>query len=54
LLCGSGDPYLADARRASADLQSLGVKIEWTETPGAHDWSAWRDHLARILPQLFR
>lgn len=54
LLCGTGDPYLADARRALADLQSLGAKVEWTETPGTHDWSAWRDHLTRILPRLFR
>jgi enterochelin esterase-like enzyme len=54
LLCGKADPYLADAQRAFADLQALGVNVEWTTTPGAHDWSAWRDHFARALPRLFR
>jgi enterochelin esterase-like enzyme len=54
LLCGTEDPYFADARRAFADLQALGASVEWTATPGAHDWSAWRDHLARVLPRLFR
>jgi enterochelin esterase family protein len=54
LLCGTRDPFLEEARRAVGVLRALGVPVEWTETPGAHDWSTWRDHLGRVLPQLFR
>jgi enterochelin esterase family protein len=54
LLCGTDDPFLEEARQAPATLKSLGTAVEWVETPGAHDWSTWRDHLGRVLPRLFR
>lgn len=54
LLCGTEDPFLGEARRAQADLQTLGVAVEWTETPGRHDWPTWRDYLSRVLPRMFR
>lgn len=54
LLCGSRDPFLGEARQASEVLRGFGVRVDWIETPGAHDWRTWRDHLARVLPKLFR
>ena len=41
---------------ASQRYRFVGSKasVEWTETPGRHDWNTWRDHLARVLPLLFR
>lgn len=54
LLCGSRDPFLGEARQAPDVLREVGVPVDWIETPGAHDWSTWRDHLAQALPKLFR
>jgi enterochelin esterase family protein len=54
LLCGVDDPFLVDARHALAVLRTFEVSVEWTETPGGHDWSTWRDHFRRVLPHLFR
>jgi enterochelin esterase family protein len=54
LLCGADDPFLAEAGQAPAVLRTFGVPVEWTETPGTHDWSTWRDQLGRMLPRLFR
>lgn len=53
LLCGTDDAFLAEARQARTVFKTLGATVEWTETPGGHDWATWRDHLARVLP-LFR
>ena len=54
LLCGRDDSFLLEARQAEAVFRSFGVAAEWTETPGGHDWSTWRDQLSRVLPRLFR
>lgn len=49
LLCGADDPFLTESKQALSALKTLGITAEWTETPGSHDWSTWRDHLARVL-----
>lgn len=54
LYCGSADPFLADARRVRDQLQTLGRRADWIETPGAHDWPTWRAHLELALRRLFR
>lgn len=54
LYCGTRDPFLDLGREALTTLQSLGIAVELIETPGAHDWTTWRDHLGRVLPRLFR
>ncbi len=54
LLCGFEDSLRDEARQALTVLEGFGVPTEWTDTPGGHDWPAWRDHLARVLPRLFR
>lgn len=54
LLCGADDPFIAEAHQAVAQLKAVGVDAEWTETPGAHNWATWREHLRRVLPRLFR
>jgi enterochelin esterase family protein len=54
LWCGAGDPFHAEAKLASNQLRSAGYAVVWRETPGAHDWTAWRSHLSELVAALFR
>ena len=44
----NGQRNLVDALRAR------GVKVEFAETAGGHEWKVWRHLLADFAPRLFR
>lgn len=47
--CGTSD-HLLDANRAfHAHLTEIGYAHEYTEFPGAHDWSYWDEHIQQAL-----
>ena len=47
-LTGPGDHAFVDA------LNKHGVKQTFVVTPGRHEWTVWRNHLAQVAPLLFR
>ena len=47
-LTGPGDHAFAEA------LKKNGVKQTFVVTPGRHEWTVWRHHLADLAPLLFR
>lgn len=47
--CGLDDPLLASNRRLHAALDQLGIRHEYQEFAGAHDWSYWQQHLTDTL-----
>lgn len=51
---GTDDFLLDQNRDLVAKLKELGVRHEYVETEGAHNWSVWRTYLADLLPKLFR
>ena len=52
--CGEGDHLLAPNAKLRDWLQSKGVKVQWVETPGVHQWQVWRRNLANFTVQLFQ
>lgn len=34
-------------------LSEMGIRHEWYECPGSHEWQAWRMHALKFLPMLF-
>jgi enterochelin esterase family protein len=52
--CGTDDPRYAGHLNLMDQLQALGVRAEFHESPGGHEWAVWRDQLHRLLPVLFR
>lgn len=52
---GKSDPQIIDwLRKMDADLTKLGVKHDYHETDGAHDYAVWRWCLVQFAPLLFR
>jgi S-formylglutathione hydrolase FrmB len=47
--CGTGDPFLAGNRAFRDALAARGVRLEYAEYPGAHDWRYWSTHAAESL-----
>ena len=47
-LTGPGDHAFAEA------LKKHGVKQTFVVSPGRHEWTVWRHHLAQVAPLLFR
>ena len=35
------------------ELHGLGIRAEFHESPGGHEWPVWRDQLRQLLPRLF-
>lgn len=52
--CGTEDFLYPSAKNLHEELTKLGVKHEWWEGPGLHDWQVWRKHLHALAPLLFR
>lgn len=50
---GTDDFLLDQNRDLTAKLKELGIRHEYVETEGAHNWSVWRAYLAEMLPRLF-
>jgi enterochelin esterase-like enzyme len=57
LFLGSGRQetgMLAPGQRLVALLQAQGVNARWSDYPGGHVFSVWRNHLHESLPLLFK
>ncbi|HKS81495.1 MAG TPA: alpha/beta hydrolase-fold protein [Candidatus Acidoferrales bacterium] len=52
--CGKDDRLLSDDQKARDYLESKGIKVEWVETPGRHQWQVWRRNLINLAPKLFQ
>ena len=47
--CGTGDSLIEDNREFHEALNSLGIPHEYHEFDGGHDWTYWREQLAKTL-----
>ena len=45
MACGSEDFLLEKNREMKKKLETLGVQLDYVETPGTHDWVFWNKHL---------
>lgn len=54
LWCGTSDPLYGEARLVHEQLRSLEFSSWWYDSPGRHDWMAWRLHLASLLEKILR
>lgn len=53
--CGTEDRLaLESSRRLAKQLEQVGLKATYHETPGGHTWFVWRRYLSGFAPQLFR
>lgn len=52
--CGTGDTRYPAHLRATELLTKSGIRNEFHDTPGEHEWRAWRHLLAELMPKLFR
>jgi len=50
---GTDDSSLESNRAFDKQLTELGIRHEYVETEGAHNWTVWRGYLADLLPRLF-
>lgn len=54
IACGREDFLFAPNVAFVEALRARGVRHEWRQTPGGHSWPVWREHVAEVLPLLFR
>lgn len=47
--CGTEDPLLPNNRDFRDFLEAAGFGVTYVETPGAHDWDFWDEHIERAL-----
>ena len=52
--CGTEDTRYAANKRINDLLEKSGIHHEFHDTPGEHEWRAWRHLLAEFMPELFR
>lgn len=52
--CGREDPRYPGHLELMNALRGLGVRAEFHDGPGAHEWTVWRDQLHALLPVLFK
>jgi enterochelin esterase-like enzyme len=52
--CGKGDGLIVPNTKLKDWLVSKGIKVQWVETPGVHQWQVWRRNLTAFVPQLFQ
>jgi S-formylglutathione hydrolase FrmB len=52
LACGTQDRFLSVNREFVAQLSQLGVKYEYHEAPGEHDWAYWDRAIEPMLTTL--
>jgi putative tributyrin esterase len=41
LACGTEDPLIVQSRKMRDYLKSLGLPVEYKESPGVHNWAFW-------------
>ncbi len=47
--CGTEDPLIGHNRQLHTDLVRAGIRHEYQEFPGGHEWPYWHEHLADSL-----
>jgi len=47
--CGTSDYFLPANRRLVAELQTAGVRYEYHEVAGKHDWEYWNNQIRTVL-----
>lgn len=52
LACGTEDGLMAESRAFRKHLQTLGVPVTYSESPGAHEWGYWDAQIQRVLAWL--
>ena len=52
LSCGTEDYTLEVNRKMKADLEDLGIELNYEEHPGMHNWDYWETHIQRALAWL--
>jgi enterochelin esterase family protein len=52
--CGTEDTRYPAHVRINELLDKNGIRHEFHQTPGEHEWRAWRHLLAEFMPELFR
>lgn len=50
---GKDDFLLKDAESFHQLLEKHGIHVQWTLTPGSHEWPVWRGYLRDFAPLLF-
>jgi len=48
--CGTDDYLYQDNKRFLEKAGSLGVAVEYSESPGGHEWELWREQILRFVP----
>jgi enterochelin esterase-like enzyme len=43
--CGLHEPHVETCRSVARELGRAGVRADWVEAPGTHDWPLWREAL---------
>ena len=51
---GKEDIAWANCQIMLARLDALGIKYQYSESPGGHTWPVWREDLYRFAPLLFK
>jgi enterochelin esterase-like enzyme len=54
LSCGSDDPRTTGQQRLAELLKNHGIRYEYRESPGAHEWKVWRADLADFAQKIFK
>ena len=52
--CGTEDTRYPAHIRLNELLTKTGIRYEFRDSPGEHEWSVWRHLLADFMPELFR
>ena len=51
---GSDDFLLEKNREMKKALEALGIRVDYEETPGTHDWVFWNRHLEPAIRWMLR
>ena len=54
IACGKKDFLLQRNNEFNALLKEKGVRFEFVETEGGHEWPVWRNYLTEFAPKIFR
>jgi enterochelin esterase-like enzyme len=54
LSCGTGDPRYNGQLDLVDVFKKHGIKLEYRDSPGGHEWKVWRHLLADFLPRIFK
>ena len=54
IACWKKDFLLQRNNEFNALLKEKGVRFEFVETEGGHEWPVWRNYLTEFAPKIFR